>query len=116
MPDKPTENALVTELAHHLVYPSDNAELWKEMLSEKCPPFRTLKERISDIAWAGMKAGVSEPLALLVTLRYANSENAALTAEHVAVIVSRPYAFKKKMEEEEKAKNAAGTPPVPKKQ
>ncbi len=102
MPDKPTENALVTELAHHLVYSTSGSEKWKEMLSEKCPTYQTMEQRIRNITMAGMKADVSEPLAHLVMLKYAESEQATLTPEQIAAIVRRLYAILGEMTEQQK--------------
>ena len=115
MPDKTTENTLVNELADLLIYFSHESEKWKEMLRKPRPNYRTIEQHIQDITGEGIRAGVSEGLAHLVMLRHAESENAELTPEKIAEIVKKPYMWKKEGEEQEAAKKAAKTPPVPKK-
>jgi hypothetical protein len=116
MSDNTPTNRVLNEVADLLVYFTHENQKWKEMLREKCPQYKTIEQRIADVTSAGIKAGVSEALAHPVMLRYAESEDAALTAEEVAAIVSKYYGWKKAGEAEQKAKDAAKTPPIKKKQ
>ena len=100
MPDQTTSNELVTELARHLIYSSPNSDLWKEMLAEKNP--KGIESRMADITYVGVNAGISEALAHLVMLVYAESEGATLKPENIAAIVRKGYACLETMTDQEK--------------
>jgi len=100
MPYNAISNELVNELADHLVSGRPNSELWKEMLVEEHS--KNIERRIRDITYVGISAGVSEPLAYLVMLKYAESEGGALKPENVAAIVRKEYSALEHMTDQEK--------------
>ena len=108
MPDETTSSALLDELIEHLLYVLDDAKEWKRLLHYPITDPHSIPGHLGRITREGIKAGVSEALAHVVVLRYAESESVNLTPERISGIIASEYKMHARRQAEQQKKNDAG--------